>query len=89
MLYDRQETVADYLSDDACVDVLQDLISWVGASPLLSRIADTRRVFLAVSAPSTPKKQQILSVAENSPVPIPSQKGGLDMSDVVSPGSPS
>ena len=28
MLYDRQETVADFLDDDTCVKAIRDLIDW-------------------------------------------------------------
>ena len=47
MLYDRQETVADFLDDDTCVAALRDLIDWCGSDHLLRRIADTSRVMLA------------------------------------------
>jgi hypothetical protein len=46
MLYDRQETVADFLDDVTCVRAIKDLIDWCGTDPLLRRIADTRNVFL-------------------------------------------
>ncbi|GAX79658.1 hypothetical protein CEUSTIGMA_g7099.t1 [Chlamydomonas eustigma] len=46
LLYDRQETVADFLNDVTCVRAIRDLIDWCETDPLLSRIADTRNVFL-------------------------------------------
>lgn len=46
ILYDKRETVNDPVNDDVTVRLLRELIDWATTDPALSKLCDTKDVFL-------------------------------------------
>jgi pimeloyl-ACP methyl ester carboxylesterase len=45
--YDTRDDLFDVLDDVTCVRLLQDIMDWASTHPLLRRLADTRRIYMA------------------------------------------